>query len=68
MNIAPLVKHFPLNDLGRDFIIGDLHGHWSVLERLLEEVSFDKAKDRLFSVGDLVDRGQIGRASCRERV
>lgn len=42
---------------GRDFACGDIHGYFNVLEKLLEEVGFDKTKDRLFSVGDLVDRG-----------
>lgn len=52
-----LVKRLPRNDLGRDLAIGDLHGHFRVLDDVLEQVAFDKTKDRLFSVGDLVDRG-----------
>lgn len=52
-----LVKHFKLNEEGRDFAVGDVHGYLRVLDKLLEEVGFDKTKDRLFSVGDLVDRG-----------
>lgn len=55
--IIQLVRYFPLNTEGRDFAVGDIHGYFHVLERLLEEVGFDKTKDRLFSVGDLVDRG-----------
>lgn len=45
------------NDEGRDFIIGDLHGCFDILQSKLNEVDFDKTKDRLFSVGDIIDRG-----------
>lgn len=45
------------NTCGRDFVVGDLHGMFAVLERLLEAIHFEPAQDRLFSVGDLVDRG-----------
>lgn len=45
------------NDLGRDFVVGDLHGHRAWLELALDEVGFDAARDRLLSVGDLVNRG-----------
>lgn len=47
----------PGNDAGRDFVVGDLHGHRSLLERQLERLDFDPVCDRLFSVGDLIDRG-----------
>lgn len=47
----------PENVKGRDLVVGDLHGHRSLLERELERLGFDPARDRLFSVGDLVDRG-----------
>lgn len=52
-----LVKHFPKNEVGRDFVVGDLHGCFDALSKALSDVVFDKTKDRLFSVGDLVDRG-----------
>ena len=52
-----LFKYFPKNHHGRDFIIGDLHGMFHTLEAIMETASFDKTVDRLFSVGDLVDRG-----------
>lgn len=54
---TPLFKYFPKNHQGRDFVIGDLHGMFHTLEAMMESISFDKAVDRLFSVGDLVDRG-----------
>ncbi|WP_017904383.1 metallophosphoesterase [Pseudomonas asplenii] len=49
--------HYPLNTRGRDFAVGDIHGQFSRLQALLERVRFDPECDRLFSVGDLVDRG-----------
>lgn len=42
---------------GRDFIVGDLHGNFDLLKLKLDDVGFDTTKDRLFSVGDLIDRG-----------
>lgn len=51
------IKRLPANQLGRDFVVGDLHGCLDLLHELLNEVSFDRSKDRLFSVGDIVDRG-----------
>lgn len=59
MNIKshPLVRSLPSNQKGRDFVVGDLHGCFDLLDRLLEAVRFDPTCDRLLSVGDLVDRG-----------
>lgn len=51
------LKHFTVNTAGRDFAVGDIHGHFTRLQVALDAVSFDPAVDRLFSVGDLVDRG-----------
>lgn len=51
------IKHLPLNTIGRDFVVGDLHGAFSCLEQALIGVEFDRDCDRLISVGDLVDRG-----------
>ena len=42
---------------GRDFAVGDVHGHFSRLRQSLDRLGFDPTRDRLFSVGDLVDRG-----------
>jgi len=54
---APDVLHHAGNRAGRDFVVGDLHGCVDALRFLLREVGFDAARDRLFSVGDLIDRG-----------
>jgi serine/threonine protein phosphatase 1 len=51
------VKHFEHNKVGRDFVVGDLHGCLEDFFILLDSVEFDTTKDRVFSVGDLVDRG-----------
>ncbi|WP_137887643.1 metallophosphoesterase [Pseudomonas sp. 2FE] len=45
------------NLLGRDFAVGDIHGEFSKLSNLLDKAGFNTETDRLFSVGDLVDRG-----------
>ena len=45
------------NPLGRDLIVGDLHGYRSLLEEELDRLRFDPAFDRVLSVGDLIDRG-----------
>lgn len=42
---------------GRLFVVGDIHGHFTLLEEKLIGVGFDKSTDILISVGDLVDRG-----------
>ena len=54
---AAQTQRFDENRSGRDFVVGDVHGHFPTLKRLLEEVSFDARVDRLFSVGGLVHRG-----------
>jgi hypothetical protein len=51
------VQAFAPNLEGRDFVIGDLHGCYALFDVLLEAINFDPLKDRVFSVGDLVDRG-----------
>jgi serine/threonine protein phosphatase 1 len=47
----------PGNATGRDLVVGDLHGHRALLERALNRLEFDPSCDRVFSVGDLIDRG-----------
>jgi len=52
-----ILKTFGPNESGRDFVIGDLHGAYDCFENLLRGINFDEKRDRMFSVGDLVDRG-----------
>ena len=47
-----------MNTAGRDFICGDVHGYFDILETLLNKHNFNPLGDRLFSVGDLIDRGE----------
>lgn len=56
-----LVVRYELNVVGRDFVVGDLHGMFAHLRALLAQVGFSASNDRLFSVGDLIDRGPASR-------
>jgi serine/threonine protein phosphatase 1 len=58
---APRIAYFAANALGRDFVVGDVHGMFSALRSLLERAQFDASRDRVFSVGDLIDRGPESR-------
>ncbi|MBT6278449.1 MAG: hypothetical protein HOI95_30480 [Chromatiales bacterium] len=52
-----MLVRFGRNEAGRDFVVGDIHGMFEHLQVLLGDLEFDGTRDRLFSVGDLVDRG-----------
>lgn len=54
---APMVMRYGSNIHGRDFVVGDIHGAFYLLLIALDRIDFDPIKDRLFSVGDLIDRG-----------
>lgn len=45
------------NTSGRDFIVGDIHFKMPDFFYGLNELDFNPARDRILSVGDLVDRG-----------
>ncbi len=51
------VLTLPENKLGRDFVVGDIHGAFTLLGEALLAAKFDTNKDRLIAVGDLIDRG-----------
>lgn len=55
--MTSFVQRFERNTTGRDLIVGDIHGCFTKLQAALDAVGFDRTVDRLFSVGDLVDRG-----------
>jgi serine/threonine protein phosphatase 1 len=52
-----MIKHFERNARGTDYVVGDIHGMFTLLQTELDKIGFDEVNDRLFSVGDLVDRG-----------
>ena len=52
-NLAP---RFERNRRGRDLVVGDVHGHFETLRHALAEPEVGE-RDRVFSLGDLVDLG-----------
>lgn len=60
-----LVTHQTIapNPAGIDWICGDVHGHLSVLQDQLKQAGFQCGVDRLFLLGDLVDRGPDSEAT-----
>ncbi|UNH25061.1 metallophosphoesterase [Moellerella wisconsensis] len=42
---------------GHIWVVGDIHGCLDLLSDKLQQIDFDKEKDLLISVGDLIDRG-----------
>ncbi len=38
-------------------MVGDIHGHFKFLTMALDKLDFNTELDRIFSVGDLIDRG-----------
>ena len=51
------INHYSKNLEGKDYVVGDIHGSFRQLMQILLKMDFDFKKDRLFSVGDLCDRG-----------
>lgn len=56
----PDILKIKVNEQGynRVFVVSDLHGCRQLLDISLQEVGFNKSKDLLVSVGDLIDRGK----------
>jgi len=50
-------KAFAINNKGIDYFVGDIHGHYLLLIEQLKQLNFDFNNDRLFAVGDIIDRG-----------
>ena len=55
--MVAVVQKFPVNVRGRDLLVGDIHGCFHVLEDALKKIRFNPEVDRVFSCGDLVNRG-----------
>lgn len=53
----PLHTRFSRNTLGKDLFVGDIHGNLELFIHALKVLHFNKYRDRVFSVGDLTDRG-----------
>lgn len=53
-----ITKKYSLNTKGKDYVVGDIHGEFKQLEKKLDLIGFNENTDRLYSLGDLTDRGQ----------
>ncbi len=52
------IRDFELNPNGKDIFVGDLHGNISSFYQGLKRLEFNSEIDRVFCVGDLIDRGE----------
>ena len=52
-----LVHNYEENSTGTDWFVGDIHGEYNKFSDALMRINFDFNNDRMFCVGDLVDRG-----------
>lgn len=54
-----MINHTLKLDLDDDehFILGDLHGRYDELMRLMDLINYDDTKHCIYSVGDIIDRG-----------
>ena len=55
--LAPVIEIPPNPAGGRDLVFGDIHGCFGTVEHALEALDYDASRDRLFSLGDLIDHG-----------
>ncbi len=49
-----------------DYLVGDLQGCCDALARLLQRIDFSPSRDRLYLLGDLVNRGPSSLATLRQ--
>ena len=48
-----------------DYVIGDLHGCYDPFRKLLDKISFDPTKDKLWLTGDIINRGPKSRRTLQ---
>ncbi len=53
----PFVYTINTNQMGHIYVVGDLHGSYSLLMQELKNLNFDFHNDLLICTGDLIDRG-----------
>ncbi len=58
-NNLSILRTFSINQHGRDYVVGDIHGCFDLLDSTLKRIHFNPNSDRLFAVGDLIDRGPV---------
>ena len=51
------VEYLEIDEDVNVFVVGDIHGSYTLLKEKLKEVGFNVNNDLLIAVGDLVDRG-----------
>lgn len=54
---TPPVQYLGKNHVGKDYVIGDVHGRYDLVLKALNKARFNEQTDRLLCVGDLIDRG-----------
>lgn len=52
-----MLQTFSPNLIGKDFVVGDIHARFDEFMQSLQQQGFNPEVDRLFCVGDLIDRG-----------
>lgn len=57
--IHPKIAYLKENKKGHDYVVGDIHGRYDLIEKAMKLANFDEKKDRLFCVGDLINRGSL---------
>lgn len=55
--MSKLIKYLEIDDDVNVYVVGDIHGSYTLLKDKLKEIKFNFNKDLLIAVGDLVDRG-----------
>lgn len=52
------IKYLDIDNKANVYVVGDIHGCYTLLIKKLREIGFNFSKDLLISVGDIVDRGK----------